>query len=216
MRGGRLVPLAFLIAALFRLCDASVFAEDSSSPASSQTSDSAVAKARQECAQLWSDHKFDWLRSKIPLGDEKPTFEMLKNSERLRHKDRFLAELAIKTLEQCRKAYAPVFALLPTQVNAMMQGVQRRQDAVIAELYSGKITFGEYNIRANEIIGEFAKTLAGFSQSGPPSASALIKSSGTSTEKAPSRTAEATVRSAGTRPTVSRDVRLALVVGDSS
>jgi Caspase domain len=213
MRGSRLVRFALLMAVLFRLCDARAFAGESSSSTSIQTSDSAVAQARQACAELWSDHKFDPLRSKIPLGDEKPTFEMLKNSERLRPKDRPLAELAIKAVEQCRKVYAPVFALLPTQVNAMMQGIQRRQDAIIAELYSGKITFGQYNIKANEMIGEFAKTIAGFSQSGQRSA---LQRSDTSTEKVPPHSTETTVRSAEPKLAASRDVRLALVIGDSS
>jgi hypothetical protein len=217
MRGICLVRLAFLIAVLFRLGDESVSAEESASPTSSQTSESAVATAHKECADLWSDHKFDPLRNKIPLGDEKPTFAMLKNSERLRPKDRPLAEQAIKTLEQCRKAYAPVFALLPTQVNAMMQGTQRRQDALIAELYSGKITFGEYNIKMDEIIGELAKTLAGFSQSSQPSAStpAPNKGSSTSTEQVPSRAAETNKRGAVPKLVISGDTRIALVIGDS-
>jgi hypothetical protein len=62
-----------------------------------------VSKARAECSILWSNHDFDSLRTKIPLGDEKPTFPMLKSVEKLNRKDRPLADLAIKTLEKCRK-----------------------------------------------------------------------------------------------------------------
>jgi hypothetical protein len=42
------------------------------------------AEARSECARLWSDHAFDSLRKRIPLAGEKPTFEMLKNPEKLK------------------------------------------------------------------------------------------------------------------------------------
>jgi hypothetical protein len=43
-----------------------------------QTYQVAFTKAREDCAALWSNHAFDSLRIKIPLGDEKPTFSMLK------------------------------------------------------------------------------------------------------------------------------------------
>ena len=53
---------------------------------------------------------------------------MLKSTEKLTRKERPLADLAIKTLEQCRKAYEPVYAMLPPQVRGMLEGIQRRQD----------------------------------------------------------------------------------------
>ena len=107
-----------------------------------QTYESAAAKAHEECHALWADPAFEPIRDKIPLED-KPTFPMLKNSERLRPKDRPVADLAIKTLERCRAAYAPVYAMLPPQVYRVVQGLERREDALIIELYTGKITFGE-------------------------------------------------------------------------
>ena len=91
-------------------------------PSFNQTYESSVAKARDECKTLWSDRAFDALRSRIPLGEEKPTFSMLTNREKLRPKDKPLADLAIKALEGCRTAYAPVFAMLPAQVNALIEG----------------------------------------------------------------------------------------------
>ena len=78
---------------------------------------------------------------------------MLTNKEKLQPKDRPLADLAIKTLEKCRNGYAPVFAMLPQQVVVLIQGVQREQDAKIAELYNGKITFGDYNVAMNNKSG---------------------------------------------------------------
>ena len=87
-----------------------------------------VSKARSECARLWSNQVFDPFRTKINFGEEEPTFSMLKSTEKLTRKERPLADLAIKTLEQCRKAYEPVYAMLPPQVRGMLEGIQRRQN----------------------------------------------------------------------------------------
>ena len=121
----------------------------------------------------------------------------------------------MKTLEQCRATYAPVFAMLPPQVNAAMQGIERRQDAMIAELYSGKITFGEYNIAADRLIGELASLLSGIKQS-PDTASspaALERKSAETVTMPRSRPTE--VNPAPKAP-VSHAVRVALVIGDSN
>jgi hypothetical protein len=115
--------MAFGVFAL--VCGASEQAEaqQSNTPTFNQTYESLVAKAREECKRLWSDHVFDPFRSKLPLTEDKPTFSMLTNKEKLRAKDKPIADLAIKTVEKCRSEYAPVFAMLPPQVNATMQGV---------------------------------------------------------------------------------------------
>ena len=55
-----------------------------------------VAKAREYCLTLWSDHAFDRIRDKVPLGEEKPTSSMLTNTQRLRPEDKPLADHAIK------------------------------------------------------------------------------------------------------------------------
>jgi hypothetical protein len=99
-----------------------------------QNYETALANARQECAALRGDHVFDPLRAKIAFGETKPTFSMLTNSERVRPKDKPLADLAIKANEKCRQAYSAAFALLPSQTNNLMDGLYRSQDALIAEL----------------------------------------------------------------------------------
>jgi uncharacterized caspase-like protein len=212
---------AFLIlgiAVLFCVSSASVLAQQSDATKFNQTYETLFAKATAECKTLWADHAFDRFRDKIPLGEEKPTFSMLKNSDRLNPKDRPIADLAMKTLERCRAAYAPVFAMLPPQVNNLMQGIQRKQDALIAELYSGKITFGQYNIGADRMLGEFASVVSGIKQT-PQTAS-----SPAAQEKKSTAVSE-TVTLSRSRPTepnpipkanVSHEIRLALVIGDSN
>src|ERR1700689_3804983 len=66
-----------------------------------------VSKARSECLRLWSNHVFDPFRNKLNLSEEKPTFSMLKSTEKLNRNDRPIADLAIKTVEQCRTVYDP-------------------------------------------------------------------------------------------------------------
>jgi hypothetical protein len=146
MRPERLLTfiVALGIAALLCANDASVNAQQPDAAKFNQGYESAAAKAHAECLALWSDHVFDPLRDKFPLGDEKPTISMLTNSQRLRAKDKPLADLAIKTIERCRAGLTPVLAMLPPQVNQYILGIQRRQDALIAELYVGKTTIGEY------------------------------------------------------------------------
>jgi hypothetical protein len=140
--------------------------------------ESAISKAREDCAALWSDHVFDRLRTKFPLGEEKPTLPMLTNSERLQKKDKPVADLAIKVVEKCRAAYAPAFAMLPPQVSAMTQGLQKKQDALIADLYVGKITFGQYNVSMNRVTADLSSALSGIPQSprtAPEPATAAVR-----------------------------------------
>src|SRR5262249_20823491 len=71
-----------------------------------QAYETAIAKANADCAAIWADHALDALRDKVPLGEDlKPTPAMLANPERLRPEDKPVADLAIKALGQCRKAW---------------------------------------------------------------------------------------------------------------
>jgi len=167
-----------------------------------------VSRARAECSRLWSNHDFDSLRTKIPLGEEKPTFSMLKNVEKLNRKDRPLADLAIKTLEKCRKAYEPVYAMLPPQVRGMLEGIQRRQDSKVAELYNGKITFGDFNVAMNGMNAEVSAAFSGLSSS--PKADEVASSSAGSP-----RSTQPSV-SSNEKPVVPLESRMALVIGNSN
>jgi hypothetical protein len=130
-----------------------------------RTYETAVAKAKAACAALWADHNLDPLRDNFPLGeDNEPTPAMLANPERLHPEEKPLADLAIKALGQCREAWAPAWAMLPPAVKLMTEGVQRKQDAVIADLYSGKITWGDFNATLDRLNGEFEQAVSDFSQ----------------------------------------------------
>jgi Caspase domain len=123
-----------------------------------------VSEARTECTKLWSDRAFDSLRKRIPFNDEKPTFAMLKNPNKLKRHERALADLAIQTLEKCRKAWEPAYEMLPPDVRVRILNTERLQDARIAELYDGKITFGEFNIALSKLIDNVAASRSGVAQ----------------------------------------------------
>jgi hypothetical protein len=182
--------------------DAEAAAQQSRAPNFEQSYETAVGKARQECTVLFADHAFDALRKHIPLGEQKPTFEMLKSGEKLKSKEKPVADLAIKTLEKCRRAWGDVYAMLPPQVSSMIHGVERQQDSIIAELYRGKITFGDFNAGMNRLNGELSAALSGV-QVTPAVAQVAAEA----------KSAAASDTSAGAP---SNEIRLALVIGNSS
>ena len=173
----------------------------------------AITQAQQQCLALFADHAFDPLRTKIPLNGEKPTFAMLTNTEKVGSKDKALAKLAVKTIEKCRVAWEPALAMVSPQMNLLIQNLYQKQDAFIAELSTGKITFGEYNVAVDKIIGEAAEIISGVT----PSTSS---SNATPTSRTPpSATAPPSPAAAShVAPPVAQfhRLRLALVVGNSN
>ena len=152
---------------------------------------SATDKAVAECQKLWADPAFDALRDKVPLGSQKPTIQMLTSSARLEVKDRPMADRAIKVVQQCRMAYAPAYAMLAEPSQILIEGLYREEDALIAQLYTGKITFGEFNVGSNRLAGEIFRAFSGTPQPQEP--------------QGDSKTPVIQVR----------DTRLALVIGNS-
>ena len=204
--------ILFLAAVLNSVGSSGVRAQQTDATGFVSVFDANFAKARDACKTLWSDHAFDALRLKIPLGEDKPTFAMLKNSERLKAKDRPLADLAIKTLEKCRAAYVDVYAILPPQVTAMIHGVERQQDALVSDLYRGKLTFGEFDTSMSRLTGELSAALSGVQTAQPTSSSQEAKNA-TTTRTAQQPKAE---QKDNGSTTPSHETRLALVIGNSS
>jgi hypothetical protein len=204
----------FLLAVFFCSPDADVQAQQSEATGFENTFKSNFAKAQEVCKAIWSDHALDPLRAKIPFGEDKPSFAMLKNTERLKLKDRPVADLAIKALEKCRAAYADVYAALPPQVTAMIHGIDRRQDANIAELYAGKITFGEFNVATNRLRGDVSLALSGVQTTQPASAPPEASNGPSATTRAAQQPKPEQKETSSVAP--SHETRLALVIGNSA
>jgi Caspase domain len=156
----------------------------------------AIAGAADKCHKLWADPVFDPLRDKVPLGAQKPTMEMLTSTARLEEKDRPLARQAITVVLQCRMAYAPAYDMLPEPAQTLIEGLYREEDALIAQLYTGKITFGEFNVGENRLVGEILRAFSTTQQSGAQAPAP------------PQRDANP--------PVLARDTRLALVIGNGN
>jgi Caspase domain len=202
-----LTPAALLVAGVLCASVANVRAQSPDVPQSGETYEAAVAKAQADCAALWADHNLDPLRDKVPLGeDNKPTAAMLANPERLRAEDKPVADLAVKALGQCRKAWEPGVAMRPPAVNLMMAGVHRDQDALIPDLYSGKISWGDFNAALDRLNGEFQQAVS--STQSPPALPAA--------EEKPAKVSDPPADQNAPAVSASGDVRLALVIGDSN
>jgi hypothetical protein len=100
--------------------------------------------------------------------------------------------------------------MLPQPMLPAIKIVERKQDSLIAELYNGKISFGEYNVAMNRVTGELADRFSGIptsSQSQPATA-----------QRPPEKAAALPLPAP--RPTISaatpNEIRLALVIGNSN
>jgi hypothetical protein len=193
--------------------DNSQVAEQVPSPASLNQRYERIAKAREACKTLWSNHAFDPLRAKLPLAEDKPTLSMLTNKHRIHPKDKPLVDLAIRTLAQCRAAYDPVLATLPPHIYDKIKDQRHKEDALIAELYAGKITFGEFNVIMSYMTEEVGRVLFNVPHSTQPPPSSSQENSQIAAPgplPIPKQPAQ-TPQTIASQPT-----RLALVIGNSN
>ena len=183
-----------------------------------QSYENAVAQARQKCNELWSDHAFDSLRSKIQFdGEQKTSFKMLTSNERFPAKDKPIGDLAIQTLEKCRAAWALVYSMLPPQASALIHGVEREQDALIAELYNGRITFGAFNVGIDRLAGRLADALSGVQKSSEARTASNAGAVGTTVQKPPLPASRPNVEQRSPSvPEQFHETRLALVIGNGN
>jgi uncharacterized caspase-like protein len=152
------------VAAFLAAATASAHAQQPDATLFGSAYQTATTKAAEACRKLWANPAFDPLRDKVPLGSQKPTMQMLTSSARLDPKDRPMADLAIKVVEQCRAAYTPAYAMLQEATRTLIEGLYREEDAWIAQLYVGKITFGEFNVAEDRLTGEIFRAFSGSQQ----------------------------------------------------
>jgi hypothetical protein len=189
----------------------SAYAQQQETPRQPQDFSAVLNKAREACEALWADHAFDPIRNKFPLMGDKPTFAMLMDRTRLLPKDKPLADLAIKTVGKCRELSADAVVMLPQQTQRIIENGYREQDLLLARLYLGKITIGEYNVGISRIVTE--QTKAFFGDVHPESGSASKQTSaevvGTKSSPVQQQPQTATIQ----QP---QQTRLALVIGNSN
>ena len=172
----------------------------------------ATAKATEYCRTLWSDHAFDPLRDKIPLGGVQPTSSMLTNPQRVRPEDKPLVDLVLKTAEKCNTAFATALAMLPPPVHAKVLSVKRKGDTLDKQLSDGKITFSEYNVKRAELLKQMALAFASISER---STGETAPSAETVLEPKPLPSPKPRVQNVVPQTFALHEVRIALVIGES-
>jgi hypothetical protein len=213
---GRVLTLVgnLALGILALLCDVSGHVRAATPPQQFDASNfqAAAAKASEYCTTLWSDHAFDSLRDKIPLLGGQPTPSMLTNQQRVRPEDKPLADLALKTAEKCKAAATTAWALLPSQVHAKVLRLTQQSDALNTQLYKAKITFGEYNAKRVEILTQLVLTIASIPQGAPV---ATAQSAATVQDNKPLPPPKLAVQNEVPQISAPREVRIALVIGES-
>ena len=97
--------------------------------------------------------------------------------------------------------------MLPPQIRGKLEAIQRSQDAKVAELYNGKITFGHFNVAISQLTADVVTAFSGLLQ--PPKADPSASlTADVSKPIAPSP-------SAVNKPAVPPESRIALVIGNS-
>ena len=139
---------------------------------------------------------------------------MLTNNEKLQPEERPLADLAIKTLKKCRKVSAPIISRLPVNIQLLSQGYERKQDALIAELYNGKITFGEYNTAGERLRGEYLKGISEYIASSQSHAPKTAQTPKENAQSPPLPKASAGVEQSQLATRTFQGTRLALIIGN--
>ena len=159
MQRRKLTKSIIFLGLVASLCGATARApaQQSAPTTSDQAFESALAKAGAECKTLASNPVFDRLRDKVPsFFGQQPTPLTFTNKDRLHPQDRAVVDLVVGANQQCRTLHAPLYARLPPQVIAAIHDLERKEDALIRELYVGRITFGEFNMKIDGLNKEYS------------------------------------------------------------
>jgi uncharacterized caspase-like protein len=107
--------------------------------------------------------------------------------------------------------------MLPPQASALIHGVEREQDALIAELYNGKITFGAFNVGIDRLAGRLADALSGIQKSSEARTASNAEATGNIVQPPlPTSRPNVEQRSASVPAEQFHETRLALVIGNSN
>ena len=138
---------------------------------------------------------------------------MFTSTQRMRPGDKPLADLHLKAYDQCKAVMRAVWAKLPPAVNAKVLSVAGQVDALNAELYTGKITFGEYNVKRAQILKPMALAFTGVDELQKPSAPTQKLAQSAAAE--PNATQSPPASPQLDRANIPHQTRLALIIGNS-
>jgi len=105
----------------------------------------ALSEVRRQCESLFSDPALDPIREKVALFEASDqTFAMLTNQERARPEEKPAIALWFQKREQCNQNFNYTMqGKVPAQIVAVRDAANVASNSMIAELYLGRITYGE-------------------------------------------------------------------------
>lgn len=112
------------------------------------------AKGREYCRQLYSDPRLDPIRSKVPLnmGVSDPIpIQMMSDNDFPSTEEASLILVWAEQRQRCHEYQTSLYGPPRAQVEA----VRRANSQLMAELYGGVITYGQYAKQLNENISLF-------------------------------------------------------------
>jgi hypothetical protein len=126
----------------------------------------AVAQEVQACNSSLADPALDPIRAKVAVLDpDKQTFAMRTNTDRVSEQDKPVIALWAQKREECqanwRRSVAPIVA---AQIVAVAESSAQVTDSLVAELYLGKLTYGEFAEKRAQNKAELTTALANIRQ----------------------------------------------------
>ena len=103
--------------------------------------------------------------------------------------------------------------MLPEAIQIALRGIAQKQDALIAELYNGKISFGTYNVGMNRLTGQFTDLISALKLKSPTPESSQSTKNIRNQAAFPQKSDATNTIQAIERP---HEKRLALVIGNSN
>jgi hypothetical protein len=124
-----------------------------------------IADVNQRCASLMGDPALNPIRDKVALYDvEQQTFAMRTSTDHASAEEKQAISLWAQKRDQCELMNRPIFAKAPVQMSAVTKATKQVVDSMIAELYLGKITYGELANKRAKNYAEYRTTLANIQQ----------------------------------------------------
>jgi hypothetical protein len=124
-----------------------------------------LADLNVKCAEIYRDSSLDPIRKKVAIGSLKDqTFEMRTNTEYPTAEEKRAIVIWGKDRDSCFRAGATFLAMLPAEVAAVMCAYYEVIDSFIAELYHGRITYGELAAHRSRNADEMQTAVADIKQ----------------------------------------------------
>src|SRR5215471_7066074 len=105
-----------------------------------------AADVQQRCESLISDPALNPIRDKVAFyyTGEQQTFVMRTNTNYATTEEKPIIALWAQKRDQCEEMQRPILAKAPVQMGAVIKATKQVVDSMIAELYLGNITYGEF------------------------------------------------------------------------